>query len=67
MQGDGLVVCDVAPAFAFARDQFWVEAPGDDGVDDDVVGAVEIVFFWDGEELALAITCAGSAGWLVRS
>jgi len=51
----GLVVCDIAPAFAFAGDEFWVEAPGDDGVDDHVVGAVEVVFFGDGEELALAV------------
>lgn len=55
MQRDGLVVCDVAPAFTLARDEFWVETPGDDGVDDDVVCAVEVVVFWDGEELALAV------------
>lgn len=56
VQRDGLVVRDVAPAFTLAGQELGVEAPGDDGVDDDVVGAVEVVFFWDGEELALAVT-----------
>lgn len=54
VQSDGLVVCDVAPALAFAGEQFRVEAPGDDGVDDDFVGVVDVVFFGDGEELAVA-------------
>lgn len=58
VQSDGLVVRDVAPAFAFAGEQFRVEAPGDDGVDDDVVGVVDVVFFGDGEELA--VTAAGA-------
>jgi hypothetical protein len=65
VQGDGLVVCDVSPALAFAGDQLRVEAPGDDGVDDCVVCAVQVVFFGDGEELALAVAGAGSVGWLV--
>ena len=52
MQRDGLVVGDVAPAFPVAGEQFRVETPGDDGVDDGVVGAVEVVFFGDGEEVA---------------
>lgn len=55
MQRHGLVVCDVAPAFAFASDELGVEAPCDDGVDDNVVCAVEVVLFGDGEELALAV------------
>lgn len=40
VQGDGLVVGDIAPALAFAGDQFGVEAPSNDGVDDCVVCAV---------------------------
>jgi hypothetical protein len=55
MQGHGLVVCNIAPAFAFAVEQLGVEAPGDDGVDDDVVGAVEVMLFGNGEELALTV------------
>lgn len=66
VQRDGLVVRDVAPAFAFAGYQFRVEAPGDDGVDDCVVCAVEVVLWGDGEELAVAVAGAGSVvGWLV--
>jgi hypothetical protein len=60
VEGDGLVVCYVAPAFAFASEEFRVEAPGDDGVDDGVVCAVEIVVFWNGEELALAAAGSGA-------
>lgn len=62
VQGDGLIACDVAPALALAGDQFWVEAPGDDGVDDCVVCTVQVVFFGNGEELALAVAGAGSVG-----
>lgn len=54
MQSHGLVVRDVAPALPFAGQQLGVEAPGDDGVDDDVIAAVDVVFFGDDEELAVA-------------
>lgn len=60
MEGDGLVVSDVSPASAFAGEELGIEAPGDDGVDDKVVGAVDIEFLRDSEELALAAG-AGSA------
>lgn len=61
VEGDGLVVSDVAPAFAFAGEEFGVEAPGDDGVDDELVGAVDVELLRDGEELPLAAG-AGSKG-----
>lgn len=56
-----LVVRDVAPAFAFAREQLRVEAPRDHRVDDRVVAAVRVVFLRDGEELPLAAAGSGSA------
>jgi hypothetical protein len=61
VQGDGLVVGDVAPALAFTGEQFRVKAPGDDRVDDDVVAAVCVVILGDDEELPLAAAGSGSA------
>lgn len=61
VQGDRLVAGNVAPAFAFAGEQFRVEAPGDDRVDDDVVAAVCVVDLGDGEELPLTAAGSGSA------
>lgn len=55
MQCDGLIVCNVAPAFAFAGDELWIETPRHDGIDDGVIGAVEVVFLGDGEELSVAV------------
>lgn len=43
MQRHGLVVGDAAPAPALAGEKLRVEAPGGDGVDDGVVGAVCVV------------------------
>lgn len=63
MQRDGLIVGDVAPAFPVAGEQFRVETPSDDGVDDCVVGAVEVVFFGDGEEVAPVV---GSGALFLR-
>lgn len=60
MERHRLVVGHVAPSFAFAGEQFRVETPGDDGVDDDVVAAVHVVFFGDDEELAGATAIARS-------
>lgn len=56
MQGHGLVVQNVAPSFTFTSDELGVETPGNDGVDDDVVRAVDVVFFGNGEELTVSIT-----------
>lgn len=64
MEGDGLVISDVSPASAFACEELGVEAPGDDGVDDNFVGAVDVEFLWDGEELAVAAGAGSASGGL---
>lgn len=60
MQCDCLVVADVAPAFAFAREEFGVETPGDDGVDHNVVVAVDVEVLGDDEELTVSTTGAST-------
>ena len=55
-----MVVSDISPAFAFADDELRIEAPSYDGVDDEIVSAVTVVFFGDVEELTLAASGAGS-------
>jgi hypothetical protein len=58
VDGYGLVVGDVAPAFAFAGEEFRVEGPGDYGVYQGIVRGVCVVDFGDCEDVALA----GGAG-----
>lgn len=53
MQCDRLVVADVAPAFAFAREELRVETPCDDRVDYNVVVAVDVEILGDDEELTV--------------
>lgn len=54
MQGDGLVVADVAPALAFAREELRVETPCDDRVDHNVIVAVDVEILGDDEELTVS-------------
>lgn len=49
MQRDGLIICDVTPALTLTDEELWIEAPGNEGVDHRVIGAVEIVLLGDGE------------------
>lgn len=60
MEGDSLVVSDISPAFAFARQELGVETPSYDRVDNEVISAVGIILFGDSEELTLAAGGAGS-------
>lgn len=50
-----LVVRDVSPALSFAREEFRVETPGNDGVGYHVVAAVDVIFLGNNEELTLAV------------
>lgn len=49
-----LVISDVAPAFAFARQKLRIETPGDDRIDHDIIAAIEVELLWDSEELAVS-------------
>lgn len=60
VQSYRLVVRHVAPALAFAGEQLGVEAPGNDRIDHRLIDAVIVVFFGDGEEVALATAASGS-------
>lgn len=51
VQADGLVVCDVAIAFAVLDQKFGVEGPGNDGGGDEVVGCVDVGALWEVKEL----------------
>lgn len=54
MQCDCLVIADVAPAFAFAREKLGVETPRYDRVDDHVVIAVNIELLGNDEKLTIS-------------
>ena len=54
VQSDGLVVRDITPALPFASQKLRVEAPGNDGIDDDIVVAVEVVLLGNNKELPLS-------------
>lgn len=60
MKGNGLIVGDVAPAFAFTGEQLWIETPRYDRVDDRVVDAIGVIFFRNDEELSIAAAVARS-------
>lgn len=64
MQRDRLVVADVAPCFALAREELGIEAPCDHRVDDHVVGAVDVHSFRDREKVTVAAGDSRSAGIL---
>lgn len=55
-----MVIRHVAPALAFAGEKLGVEAPGDDRVNHRLIDAVVVIFFGDGEEVALAAAASGS-------
>jgi hypothetical protein len=61
VQCDRLVIAHIAPAFAFAREELWVEAPGDDRVYNDIIVAVDVEFFGDHEELSVSAVRACAA------
>jgi hypothetical protein len=61
MKPDRLVIGNLAPPLSFAIEQFGIEAPRDDGVDDQVVITIEVNSFGNSEELSLSTWKAGSA------
>lgn len=54
MEPQGLVVGYVSPAFAVLFEDFGIEAPGYDGLDDCVVVVGARVMWWEGDEVSLA-------------
>lgn len=54
MEAHGLVVGDVAPAFALAREQFGIEAPRNDRGNDQITGTIHVEPLRDDKELTLA-------------
>lgn len=61
MQCNCLVIADVAPAFALAREQLGVETPRYDRVDDNVVIAVDVKLLRDDEKLTISTVGACAA------
>lgn len=60
MQRDSLVVCNIAPSLPFTGEEFRVETPCYDRIDDDIITAVQVMLLGNREELPVAIggTCS---------
>jgi hypothetical protein len=54
VQGHVLIIGDVAPPFAFASDEFRIEAPRDHRIHYQVAAAVHVYSLRDREELSIA-------------
>ena len=61
MKPDRLVIGNLAPSLSFAIEQLGIEAPRDDGVDDQVIITVKVNSFGNTEKLSLSTWEAGSA------